>query len=129
MSFDEYQFGPGTHLRQALEDFSDIAGFVARWNNDAYYRLRSRLDGIVTRRPTRNYEIGERRESKREHPCEIRIAQPGDARDPRREKDLLPMPDGLEACEVQNILEIFDGKPILCDEWMREAQPACRREG
>src|ERR1039458_8372541 len=120
MSLDEYQFGPGAHLGQAPEDFSDIAGLVARWNDDAYEGLRGGLSGMVTRRQTRDYEIGERCESKRGDPREIRIAPPGDARNRSRQKDLLPMPDGLKACQVQNILEIFNGKPILCDERMRK---------
>src|ERR1039457_4358273 len=123
----EYQFGARTHLRDTPKDLRDIASFVARRNDDAYQWVRSGTKCVAWRQAS-DHKVAQRRKSKRKQPREIRIAKTGNHRQPRGQQNLMPASNRLKSGEIQHIIEVLDGEPVLRDEWMRQAQPPRRRK-
>src|SRR3990172_10864470 len=111
MSFDKHNLHVFSHFRHSLEDRWNIFCLIPGWNND-----RDSLvvwNEALVRLAPGNCEIGYCQVLKWPKLHHKFITQVSNARNIKRAEYLFPGSNGLKTCEIEQVIDILSGEPIL----------------
>ena len=112
VAFDEDDLGVAADVGNAADHFADVAGFVARRDDNGNGRpFVGELAGAVAR--ARDDELGQGQVAERPGLHQVTIAQPSESRNGQRQQDLGPMADDGEVAELEQVVQGVDGEPVL----------------
>src|SRR6266700_6889452 len=124
MALDENQLRTAAHLRRSIQDRADVAALVARGHDYRHQRLS--LAGVRAWGGSRHDKVCQRGNLERPHARQIPIGYLLESPGADWQQNLVPAASHFEVCQVQEVVDVLDGQPVLLEQRLAHAEGPCQ---